>query len=275
MHSRTTTKKSDNSREGQIGIGTLIIFIAMVLVAAVAAAVLVQTSGFLQQEAQATGKEATKEVSSNIMIQKIEGIRSKNSATDMSATIDLFKLTLGLNAASEPVDLKEVIVSITDGFRTNNLVYAGNVNSLSPRADFQGNMSGFDMDPMDNLERLLTENSTIGNTEINITYVNAQRYFTVKKIRDEDNSFSQSSPVMTTGDFVVIYVSTASQTSVNQGYTSLYSINTTSSLQSSGLNLIPRATVNLVLTPEAGASANADFILPSTYGSNEMIQLYP
>lgn len=261
--------------KGQIGIGTLIIFIAMVLVAAVAAAVLIQTSGVLQQEAQSTGKEATREVSSNIMVQKIEGFRSQNTATDMSNTIDLLKITLGLNAASEPVDLKEIVVSITDGYHTNNLVYAGNTNSRAPRADLEGNMSGFSSLASTNLEKLVTENSTLGNSEVNVTYVNAQIYFTVDKIRDEDNSFSQLNPVMTTGDFVVLYVSTASQTSVDVGYTSLKSVNTTSCLKSSGLDLIPRASVNMVLTPEAGASSDADFILPTTYGSNEMVQLYP
>lgn len=268
-------KKLRQNTTGQIGIGTLIIFIAMVLVAAVAAAVLIQTSGVLQQDAMATGKEATKEVSSNLMIQKIEGYRSQNSPTDMSTSLDLLKITMGLNAASEPVDLKEVVITVTDGYKTNNLVYAGNTNSRSPRADIAGNMSGFTDDAIINMQKLLTENSTLGNAEVNVTYVNSQVYFAVDKVRDEDKSFTQSHPVLTTGDLVVIYVPTTSQTSVETGYSTLRSINVSGSLQSSGLDLIPRNSVNMVLTPEAGASANANFMLPNTYGSNEMIQLYP
>ncbi|SFM95624.1 archaellin/type IV pilin N-terminal domain-containing protein, partial [Methanolobus profundi] len=101
----------NKNTRAQVGIGTLIIFIAMVLVAAVAAAVLIQTSGTLQQKAQSTGKQATQEVSSNLMVKTIEGVRAKNSATNMSDTIDLLKLKVGLNVGSSPVDVNQVVVS--------------------------------------------------------------------------------------------------------------------------------------------------------------------
>ncbi|TQD26170.1 archaellin/type IV pilin N-terminal domain-containing protein [Methanolobus vulcani] len=275
MRQKSKIKKLSSHTNAQIGIGTLIIFIAMVLVAAVAASVLITTSGVLQQDAQQTGNEATKEVSSNLMIQKIEGFRARNSSTDMANTVDLLKITLGLSAASEPVDLSAVVISITDGYKTNNVIYAGNKNSLAPRADFDGNMSGFSTDKDVNLRKLVTENTTIGNSEINVTYTNAEYYFTVDTIRDEDSSFTQNTPVITTGDFVVIYVSTTSPNSASTGYSSLHGMNVTSSLQSSGLILEPRATVNLAMTPEAGASINANFILPTTFGSYEAVQLYP
>ncbi len=96
--------------EGEVGVGTLIIFIAMVLVAAVAAAVIIGTSGSLQQRAQATGKEATAEVSSNIAVQSIYGQR--NTTSD---DIYYFHVYLQTTAGSQDIPLEDIILRYSDG----------------------------------------------------------------------------------------------------------------------------------------------------------------
>ncbi|WMW25351.1 archaellin/type IV pilin N-terminal domain-containing protein [Methanolobus sediminis] len=257
-----------NNTRAQVGIGTLIIFIAMVLVAAVAAAVLIQTSGTLQQKAQSTGKQATQEVSSNLMVKTIEGVRAKNTSTDMSDTIDLLKLKVGLNVGSASVDVNQVVVSISDGTTANNLVYAGNEKSYASTGASDGNMSAFsDTNATANLEKLLSATSTVGN--------NSEYYYTVEKIRDEDSSFSQANPVMNTGDLITLYIATTSSASQGTTYPNVGDITGLSTLKSSGLTLVPRTTVNIVLTPESGAATTADFVLPSSYGVTETVQLYP
>ncbi|WP_277542724.1 archaellin/type IV pilin N-terminal domain-containing protein [Haloarcula laminariae] len=61
------TFKRDDDR-GQVGIGTLIVFIAMVLVAAIAAGVLINTAGFLQSGAEETGQQSSDQVTNRLQV---------------------------------------------------------------------------------------------------------------------------------------------------------------------------------------------------------------
>jgi len=58
---------------GDMGIGAMIVFIAMVLVAGIAASVLIQTANRLEIQAMKTGQETTEEVSTGIGVEDITG----------------------------------------------------------------------------------------------------------------------------------------------------------------------------------------------------------
>ncbi|MFH1470928.1 MAG: archaellin/type IV pilin N-terminal domain-containing protein [Candidatus Micrarchaeota archaeon] len=98
------------SKKGAVGIGTLIIFIAMVLVAAIAAAVLINVSGILQQRAMTTGKESIEEVSSNIVIKSISG-NSNTARTNLES----MNITVSTAAGAKRMDLRQLIIKISNG----------------------------------------------------------------------------------------------------------------------------------------------------------------
>jgi len=95
------------NEDADVGIGTLIIFIAMVLVAAVAAAVLIQTSGVLQQKATTVGKEATSEISSNLKIISIIADVVGEEATNLTFSVEI-------SAGGNPIDINKTVVKYID-----------------------------------------------------------------------------------------------------------------------------------------------------------------
>ncbi|TGC08686.1 archaellin/type IV pilin N-terminal domain-containing protein [Methanolobus halotolerans] len=261
MKTNRKTGVSVNNR-AQVGIGTLIIFIAMVLIAAVAASVLIQTSGILQQQAQSTGKQATQEVSSNIVIKSIEGVRAKNNASDIAGNVSLLKMRVGLNVGSFPVDFNQLVVTITDGTNTNDLLYANNDKT------YGNSMSNFSSEgtAAENLAALLTDTqATPGH--------NARHFFTAQKIRDDDRSFTQGNPIMNTGDLAIIYLSAVSDGDMS--FASIGETSTAGNQKDSNLDIGIRTSVTIVLTPESGATTMATFLTPSSYGTREAVQLYP
>jgi len=58
----------NNDNVAAIGIGAMIVFIALILVAAVASAVIIQTAEKLQQNAESTGDDTTDEMSGKITV---------------------------------------------------------------------------------------------------------------------------------------------------------------------------------------------------------------
>lgn len=114
-------KKLNN--KGLMGIGTLIIFIAVILVAAVAASVLISTSGSLQQRSLTTGSQAEEGVSTGAEAVSVMG-------TDGSANHDLehFEVLLRLQAGSEPMNLNNTVVLVDTATTSQSLDYGGAVS---------------------------------------------------------------------------------------------------------------------------------------------------
>ena len=95
-------------RRGQVGIGTLIVFIAMVLVAAIAAGVLINTAGLLQAQAQQTGEETTAEVSNVIQVGEVVG-----QAPADQANITELNLTVRLASGSDPINISKASYTVS------------------------------------------------------------------------------------------------------------------------------------------------------------------
>ena len=94
----------ESEERGQVGIGTLIVFIAMVLVAAIAAGVLVNTAGVLQATAEDAGKQSVDKVTNRVEVLNSHG------TVGADGSIDNVTMTIRLAAGSSSVDMNETTI---------------------------------------------------------------------------------------------------------------------------------------------------------------------
>lgn len=182
----------------------MIVFIATVLVAAIAAGVLIDTSGKLQERSSRTGQEATDQVSSNVHVLAILGRRDTTSNTGIKDLDILVSLAPG----ASDVDLSQMRIQLS------------------------------------NATQLRTFNhSSAGAAGIN--------EFITNDVRDADNSFTSSSPVLTSGDLANISIA----------------------LDTNSLEFEPRMHVNVLLLPEVGSSIEAGFTTPNSYGTKLILEM--
>jgi flagellin-like protein len=148
----------DEEERGQVGIGTLIVFIAMVLVAAIAAGVLINTAGFLQTQAEATGEESTSQVSDRLQVVSQSGNVTDNT-TDSVRVIDELNLTVAQSPGAGNIDLNQTTVELVGtggqesfelgGSESNINIFTGEtgdvvLTSSSDRADIGIDLSNTD-----------------------------------------------------------------------------------------------------------------------------------
>ena len=115
---------------GQVGIGTLIVFIAMVLVAAIAAGVLINTAGFLQSQSEKTGEESTSQVSDRLQAVAITGDNISNEE------IGTINVTVSQSPGAQDINLENVTAQWVGPGGTFNLVNESVVDDTSTNKEY-------------------------------------------------------------------------------------------------------------------------------------------
>lgn len=180
---RPENKTRLNDDEADVGIGTLIVFIAMVLVAAVAASVIMQTAENLQQRAYAVGKQTIRDVSTGLRVIGVTGY------TDVNKTkIEYLAIAITPRAGSYDVDLNKTLLYIQlDNYSVLSLNLASKANRVTDGGIF--------------------------NT-LNLSLLNATNYGVIS-IHDRDDSIMKTNGISTADQAILIVNLTAVLSATN------------------------------------------------------------
>jgi flagellin FlaB len=161
--------------DADIGIGALIIFIAMIMVAGVTASVMIQTMNNLQNQAIKTSEETIRDISSGLKVSYVSGFVQ-------NATITQLAIFVSTTSASEDVDLTYGILSLSDSSNKVILNYSSSCFSASVSNGLFGTLNA----------------SSLTSSQ-----------FGLLVIRDIDGSCNATSPVINNEDLVVLLVNTS------------------------------------------------------------------
>ena len=175
-------RKINEDDNAAIGIGVLIVFIAMVLVAGIAASVLVQTSTTLEMQALKTGSETVDQVASGLMIEGIEGYNSSGAVIRLA-------LEIKPRAGSPDIDLSNAVIELSDSETKYVLEFDSSTFTLSNDTNGDIFSSGY-----------YPAGSGTGNSISK---------FGVIVLQDADESCTSSNPVINFGDHVILAIGDA------------------------------------------------------------------
>lgn len=102
-----------------VGIGTMIVFIATILVAATATAVMIDTAGQLEAKSRLTGEQSTQAIANSLVVKGVYG--SRDTVND--AALNDLNITIALSAGADKIDLAQAVIRISDGTTVKELAY--------------------------------------------------------------------------------------------------------------------------------------------------------